>query len=64
VCALTLVDELLKHLHTEARYVLDSFPVAVCNNTRISRCKLLTGKAYYGRRASKHNWFYGLKVQV
>jgi len=59
-----LVGDLLKHLHPEARYVLDSFPVAVCHNTRIPRCKLLTGKAYHGRCASKRSWFYGLKVQV
>jgi hypothetical protein len=59
-----LVGDLLKHLHTEARYVLDSFPVAVCHNTCIPRCKLLTGKAYHGRCASKRSWFYGLKVQV
>ncbi|MEJ7664767.1 MAG: transposase [Hymenobacter sp.] len=55
---------MLKDLHTEARYVIDSFPVAVCHNTRIPRCKLLTGKAYHGRCASKRCWFYGLKVQV
>ena len=59
-----LVGEVLKSLHLEARYVLDSFPVAVCHNTRIARCKLLTGKAYHGRCASKRSWFYGLKVQV
>ena len=58
------VGDWLKHLHQEARYVLDSFPVAVCHNTRIPRCKLLTGKAYHGRCASKRSWFYGLKVQV
>ncbi|MEJ7659996.1 MAG: hypothetical protein WKG07_10460 [Hymenobacter sp.] len=33
---------MLKDRHTEARYVVDSFPVAVCHNTRIPRCKLLT----------------------
>ena len=59
-----LVGDWLKHRHSEARYVLDSFPVAVCHNTRIPRCKLLTGKAYHGRCASKRSWFYGLKVQV
>jgi hypothetical protein len=58
------VGEVLKHLHTEARYVLDSFPVAVCHTTRIPRCKLLTGKACHGRCASKRSWFYGLQVQV
>ena len=31
---------------------------------RIPRCKLLTGKAYHRRYASKRSWFYGLKVQV
>ncbi|GAB3840211.1 hypothetical protein GCM10028821_44580 [Hymenobacter jeollabukensis] len=56
--------QLLKALHTEARYVIDSFPVPVCHNTRIPRCKLLTGKAYHGRSASKRCWFYGVKVQV
>lgn len=39
---------LLKNLHAEARYVIDSFPVAGCHNMRIPRCKLLTGKAYHG----------------
>lgn len=56
--------QLLKDLHTEARYVIDSFPVPVCHNTRIGRCKLLSGKAYHGRCASKRCWFYGFKVQV
>lgn len=51
---------MLKHLHLEARYVLDSFPVAY----RIPRCKLVAGKAYHGRCASKRSWFYGLKGQV
>lgn len=55
---------LLKDQHTERRYVLDSFPVPVCHNTRIGRCRLLTGKAYRGRCASKRCWFYGVKVQV
>lgn len=31
---------------------------------RIPRDKLLTGKVYYSRCASKRSWFYGLKVQV
>lgn len=56
--------QLLKDLHTEARYVIDSFPVAVCHNTRIGRSKLLTGNAYHSRCASKRQWFYGFKVQV
>ena len=56
--------QLLKNLHTEARYVIDSFSVAACHNTRIPRCKLLTDKAYHGRCASKRSWFYGFKEPV
>jgi len=56
--------QVLKERHTEARYVIDSFPVAVCQNVRIPRCNLLTGKAYRGRSASKRQWFYGFQVQV
>ena len=54
----------LKDLDTSTHYVIDSFPVAVCHNTRIGRCKLLTGNAYRGRCASKRCWFYGFKVQL
>ena len=31
----------LKELSPSARYLLDSFPVAVCDNMRISRCRLV-----------------------
>jgi len=58
------VGQLLKDQHADGRFVLDSFPVAVCHNTRIGRSKLLTGKVYHGRCASKRCWFYGVKVQV
>ena len=44
--------------------MIDSFPVAVCHNTRIERCRLLQGEAYRSRSASKRCWFYGFKVQV
>ena len=55
---------LLKNRHAEARYVIDSFPVAVCHNTRTPRCELLKDQAYHGKCASKWCWFYGFKVQV
>lgn len=54
----------LKQLNTQARYVIDSFPVAVCDNVRIKRCHLLTGEAYRGYSASKRRYFYGFKVQL
>ena len=54
--------QVLKEPHTEARHVIDSFPVAVCHSIRIPRCKILTGKAYRGRSASKRQWFYGFSA--
>ncbi len=54
----------LKELNTTARYVIDSFPVAVCRNCRIPRCRLLKGKAYHGYNEAKKEYFYGFKVQL
>ena len=45
-------------------FILDSFPIAVCDNIRISRCKLLKGQAYRGYQASIRRYFYGIKVQL
>jgi hypothetical protein len=53
--------QVLKKLHLQARYVIDSFPVAVCQNVRIPRCKLLTDKVYRGVRPASGSGFTGLK---
>jgi hypothetical protein len=55
---------IVKELNCSGMYILDSFPLAVCHNIRISRSKLLKGEVYRGRCASKHQYFYGVKVQV
>ena len=54
----------IKELNTESRYLIDSFPVAVCKNIRIKNCQLLQNEAYRGYNASKRQYFYGFKVQV
>lgn len=54
----------LKSIAGASEYVIDSFPVAVCDNIRISRCKLLQGKQWRGKQSSMHRYFYGVKVQV
>jgi len=54
----------LKELNSESRYSLDSFPIALCDNIRISRCRLAQGESWRGYSASKRRYFYGLKVQV
>lgn len=54
----------IKELNLESRYSLDSFPVAVCDNIRISRCRLAQGREFRGYLASKRRYFYGVRVQV
>ena len=53
-----------KQLNTESLYVIDSFPVAVCDNYRIPRAKLYQNKQYRGCLASKQRYFYGLNVHL
>jgi hypothetical protein len=52
-CLIHQLGQVLKHLHWETRYVLDSFPVPVCDNIRINRCRLVRDERYRGRIASK-----------
>src|SRR5262245_24529396 len=42
----------LKMVAGASEYVIDSFPVAVCDNIRISRCKLLKGEQWRGKQCS------------
>src|SRR5207244_3964202 len=49
-------------LNTESVYVMDSFPVVVCDNDRIPRAKLYQHEEYRGYIASKKRYCYGLKV--
>ncbi len=54
----------IKELNVESRYSLDSFPVAVCDNIRIARCRLAQGAQFRGYLASKRRYFFGVRVQV
>lgn len=58
------VGQHLKDVAGASNYVVDSFPVAICDNIRISRCKLLKGKQWRGKQVSMRRYFYGVKVQV
>ena len=50
------------------QYLVDSFPIAVCDNIRISRCRLTQladdPEVFRGYIASKRRYFYGLRVHV
>ena len=58
------LGSVLKELHWESRYVLDSFPVALCDNIRIGRCRLVQDERYRGFLSSKRRYFYGVRVQL
>jgi Transposase DDE domain len=59
-----LIGYTWKQLNTESVYVIDSFPIPVCDNYRIPRVKLYHHKEYRGYIASKQRYFYGLKVHL
>ncbi len=58
------IGHCLKTAAGASEYIIDSFPVAVCDNIRISRSRLLSGKQWRGKQASMRRYFYGVKVQV
>lgn len=58
------IGRIFKYVYSELEYVIDSFPMRVCHNIRISRSKLFKGKQWRGYNASKREYFYGVKVQL
>lgn len=61
---LALLAQAWKALNHEQTYVVDTFPIPVCDNIRIQRCHLYRGEAYRGYLSSKKRYFYGLKVHL
>ena len=51
-------------LNSTSVYVVDSFPVAVCDNYRIPRAKIYRDEILRGSMASKKRYFYGLKIHL
>lgn len=54
--------QIFKQLNTSCVFRMDSFPVKVCHNIRIKRCRMLKGEEFRGKCASKREYFYGVKV--
>jgi hypothetical protein len=59
-----LLGETWKQLNEHSIYILDSFPVAACDNYRICRSHLYRGEEWRGYQASKKRYFYGLKIHI
>lgn len=58
------LGQLWMHLSGEMEYLLDSFPIPICDNIRISQAHLLQGEEYRGYIASKKRYFYGLRIHL
>jgi hypothetical protein len=56
--------EAVKPLNISSTYCIDGFPVSVCRNIRIPRCRILRGNKYRGYCASKREYFFGFKVHI
>jgi hypothetical protein len=58
------VGESWKELNEESVYIIDTLPIAVCDNIRISRSQVYQGEKYRGYKASKQRYFYGVKIHL
>jgi hypothetical protein len=58
------IGMILKEASDCPEYLLDSFPVAMCDNIRIFNVKLIKSEEYRGYMASKKRYFYGVRVQL
>lgn len=59
-----LLGEAWKLLNDRSIYVIDSFPIAACDQYRICRARRYQGKEWRGYQASKRRFFYGLKLHL
>ncbi len=63
-----LLAEVFKQNNPDQSYVVDSLPVAVCDNIRIRRCRLYPQEehngVFRGYIPSKRRYFYGLRVHL
>jgi len=60
----SMLGETWKGLNESSIYVIDSFPIAACDNYRIIRSKRYRGEVWRGRQVSKRRFFYGLKLHL
>jgi hypothetical protein len=59
-----LLSSVAKQSNEGDEYLVASCPVPVCDTIRIRRCQLYRGEAYRGYLASKHRYFFGLRLPL
>lgn len=58
------LGEQWKALNANSIYVIDSFPIAVCDNYRIRRSRIYQGEDWRGYIPSKKRYFYGVRIHI
>lgn len=58
-----LLGEMFKRNNPTGEFVIDSLPIAACDDIRLRRCKLFQGEKHRGHTVSKKHYFWGLKVR-
>lgn len=66
---LQMLGSYFQQHNQRCEYIIDSFPVAVCDNIRIRRCRIygngsVADERYRGRMAGKRRYFYGVRVHM
>lgn len=60
-----ILAKVFKQNNISKEYSVDSFPVSVCKNIRISNCKIYKkNEEYRGKCTSKREYFYGIRVHM
>ena len=59
-----LLAETWKAKNEEQVYLIDTFPIPVCDNYRIKRNRIYGQEKYRGYKSSKRCYFYGLKLHM
>lgn len=58
------LGEVFKEIEKDGDYLHDSFPVPICANVRMKRCRMLNGSEYLGYSATKNDYFFGFRVHM
>ncbi|MDE1191510.1 MAG: transposase [Arachidicoccus sp.] len=60
----SVITHYIQYIRCDMQYIIDSFPVALCDNIRIQNSKIAKGNSWRGYTASMRRYFYGIKVQL
>lgn len=59
-----VMAKMFKTANSDNVYAIDSFPVPVCSNVRIWKCKIYQNNDYIGYSAIRKDHFFGIRVHM